>query len=254
MRLSGEIAEVLAQRQLRSRPELGRYRGCRSRTPLQARSSFRSEFAASSYRRPDADFSDRRLKGAGPQPPVHVTPFACGDPTDSLYSMSSFVRGIFAGALHDELLFPFPPPLDVRDPAEAATVRRLIGALRQMRNDGLIDSAAFDEAETVPEPTIRALAEHGLLGLTIPTEYGGAGLSAAGYARVFGEISRLDASLAVLIGVHCGLGSKAIVLFGTPSRRRATFRRSRAARCWPPTRSPSRTSAPTRRTSKPPRD
>lgn len=133
--------------------------------------------------------------------------------------MSSYVRGIFAGALHDELLFPFPPPLDVRDPAEAAKVRRLIAALHQMKRDGLIDSAAFDETETVPEPTIRALAENGLLGLTIPPEYGGAGLSAAGYARVFGEVSRLDPSLAVLIGVHCGLGSKAIVLFGNAEQK-----------------------------------
>jgi acyl-CoA dehydrogenase family protein 9 len=44
-------------------------------------------------------------------------------------------------------------------------------------------------------------------------------LSATGYARVFGEVSRTDASLAVLIGVHCGLGSKAIVLFGTPAQK-----------------------------------
>src|SRR5437660_1557893 len=37
--------------------------------------------------------------------------------------MPSFVRGIFAGALHDELLFPYPPPLERRDPAEARLVR-----------------------------------------------------------------------------------------------------------------------------------
>jgi acyl-CoA dehydrogenase family protein 9 len=134
--------------------------------------------------------------------------------------MPSFVRGIFSGALHDALLFPFPDSLDRTRPDEARTVRRLIGALRDMHAAGLIDSARFDEEETVPEPTIAALAEHGLLGLTIPAEYGGAGLSSTGYARVFGEISRLDASLAVLIGVHCGLGSKAIVLFGTEEQKR----------------------------------
>jgi acyl-CoA dehydrogenase family protein 9 len=133
--------------------------------------------------------------------------------------MPSFVRGVFSGALHDELLFPFPPPLDVRDPDEANTVRRLIDALRQMRQEGFIDSEAFDEQETVPDRTIQALADNGLLGLTIPKEYGGAGLSAAGYARVFGEASRLDGSLAVLIGVHCGLGSKAIVLFGNADQK-----------------------------------
>src|SRR5215216_1097741 len=113
--------------------------------------------------------------------------------------MPSFVRGIFSGAVHDSLLFPFPAPLDVRDPDEARTVRGLIDALRQMRSEGLIDSARFDEEETIPEATIAALAGHGLLGLTIPTEYGGLGLSATGYARVFGEVSRLDPSLAVLI-------------------------------------------------------
>lgn len=133
--------------------------------------------------------------------------------------MPSFVRGIFSGALHDALLFPYPPPLDVSNPDEARTVRRLIGALRQMRRDGLIDSAAFDEQETIPEATIRALAEHGLLSLTIPPEYGGLGLSPAAYARLFGEISRIDASIAVLIGVHCGLGSKAIVLFGSAEQK-----------------------------------
>ena len=133
--------------------------------------------------------------------------------------MPSFVRGIFAGALHDSLLFPFPEPLDVGDPGEARVVRRLIDSLRQMRDAGLVDSAAFDEQETIPEATIQALAEHGLLGLSIPREYGGVGLSSTAYARVFGEVSRTDSSLAVLIGVHCGLGSKAIVLFGSPEQK-----------------------------------
>jgi acyl-CoA dehydrogenase family protein 9 len=133
--------------------------------------------------------------------------------------MPSFVRGIFSGALHDSLLFPYPAPLDVRDAAEAKTVRRLIDALRQMERDGLIDSARFDEEETIPEETIVALAQNDLLALTIPKEYGGLGLSATAYARVFGEISRQDPSIAVLIGVHCGLGSKAIVLFGNDEQK-----------------------------------
>ncbi|MEO7086013.1 MAG: acyl-CoA dehydrogenase family protein [Gemmatimonadaceae bacterium] len=133
--------------------------------------------------------------------------------------MTSFVRGIFSGAIHDSLLFPFPPPLDMSSPDEATTVRRLIGALRDMQREGLINSAAFDEQETIPEPTIQALAGGGLLGITIPKEYGGTGLSPAAYARVFAEVARLDASLAVLIGVHCGLGSKAIVLFGSDAQK-----------------------------------
>jgi len=133
--------------------------------------------------------------------------------------MPSFVRGIFAGALHDSVLFPYPPPLDRRDPGEARVVRRLVDDLRQMRQEGLIDSERFDEEETIGEDVIRALARAGFLGLSIPKEYGGLGLSMTAYARVFGELSRTDASIAVLVGVHCGLGSKAIVLFGNAEQK-----------------------------------
>jgi len=133
--------------------------------------------------------------------------------------MPSFVRGIFSGALHDELLFPYPPPLERRDAAEARLVRRLIDDLREMQRSGLIDSERFDEEETIGEDVIRALARTGFLGLTIPKEYGGLGLSSTAYARVFGELSRTDGSVAVLVGVHCGLGSKAIVLFGNAEQK-----------------------------------
>jgi acyl-CoA dehydrogenase family protein 9 len=133
--------------------------------------------------------------------------------------MPSFVRGVFAGALHDSLLFPYPPPLERRDPDEARVVERLIRELRKMRREGLIDSARFDEEETIPEDVIRALARAGFLSLSIPKEYGGLGLSSTGYARVFGEVSRTDASVAVLVGVHCGLGARAIVLFGNAEQK-----------------------------------
>lgn len=133
--------------------------------------------------------------------------------------MPSFVRGIFAGALHDSLLFPYPPPLGRRDPDEARIVERLIADLREMRRTGLIDSRRFDEEEAIPEDVVHALAQTGFLSLNIPKEYGGLGLSSTGYARVFGELSRTDASLGVLVGVHCGLGSRAIVLFGNADQK-----------------------------------
>ena len=130
----------------------------------------------------------------------------------------SFVRGIFAGTIHDELLFPFPPPLDERDPDEARTVRRLLASLDRMSR-GLIDPARFDEQESIPEEVIQALAAEGFLGISIPREYGGLGLSPAAYSHVFGALSSLDPSIGVLVAVHAGLGAKAIVLYGTPAQK-----------------------------------
>ena len=130
----------------------------------------------------------------------------------------SFTRGLFGGVVHDDLLFPYPPTLDEQRPDEAALVRRMLRDLHALVGD-VIDPAAIDEAEGVSDGVVEALGRIGLLGLTIPRAYGGSGLSASAYARVFGELSRIDPSLAVLVGVHCGLGSKAIVLFGNDEQK-----------------------------------
>ena len=143
------------------------------------------------------------------------------EPTTSVSAneeAASFTRGIFAGAVHDSLLFPYPETLDRRDPAEATLVRTLIAKLRRIERE-MIDPARFDEEEALPEDVVRALADAGLLGLTIPPEYGGLGLSSTAYARVFGTLSTIDAGLAVLVGVHCGLGAKAIVRFGNAEQK-----------------------------------
>ena len=131
---------------------------------------------------------------------------------------SSFTRGIFAGVVLDSLLFPYPRPLDERSADEARTVRRLITELRALEGD-VIDAAKFDEEETIPDNVIKVFAEIGMLGLTIPKKYGGLELSSSAYARVFETLSMMDGSLAVMVGVHCGLGSKAIVLHGNDQQK-----------------------------------
>ncbi len=130
----------------------------------------------------------------------------------------SFTRGIFAGEVHDELIFSYPKTLDETNPEEAKIVRRLLQAL-ESKLDGLVDSAKFDKEETIGDDVIQALARHGFLGMTIPKQYGGLGLSSTAYARVFESVAALDPSLGVFIGVHCGLGSKAIVLYGNEAQK-----------------------------------
>lgn len=131
----------------------------------------------------------------------------------------SFVRGLFAGEIADELLFPYPATLDARDAEEAIVVHRLIEAFHGMLASGLVDPARHDSEGTIPDTVIAAFAEAGLLAISIPREHGGLGLSYSGYARVFGAIASVDPSLGVLVGVHCGLGSKALVLYGTEAQR-----------------------------------
>jgi alkylation response protein AidB-like acyl-CoA dehydrogenase len=132
----------------------------------------------------------------------------------------SFMRGLFAGEIADELLFPYPAPLNERNPAETATVTRLITSLNEMLASGLINSAQFDDTETIPDEVIKAMADADLLAIATPKEYGGLGLSVSSYARVFGAIASIDPSLGVFMGVHCGLCTKAIVLFANDEQKK----------------------------------
>lgn len=60
---------------------------------------------------------------------------------------------------------------------------------------------ALDEMETFPADIYQEMAKLGLFGITVPDEYGGAGLDALSYALVMEELSRGYASVAD----QCGL-------------------------------------------------
>jgi alkylation response protein AidB-like acyl-CoA dehydrogenase len=72
----------------------------------------------------------------------------------------------------------------------------------------------------VPLATIRAMAEIGLLGITVPEEYGGAGLGNLAQALVTEELARADAGTSVAFAVQSGLVAGPISRNGTDEQRR----------------------------------
>jgi len=81
-------------------------------------------------------------------------------------------------------------------------------------------AGALDRAEEFPDRAIARLAELGLLGMTIPEEYGGAGLDSVTAALVIEEIARGSASLAVTISVSNSVCGGPIARFGSEEQRR----------------------------------
>jgi acyl-CoA dehydrogenase family protein 9 len=132
--------------------------------------------------------------------------------------LPSFTRALFLGDIRHEFLFPFPDPLEKRNPDEGALVRQIIRDLRRVAKE-LVDPAKFDAEETIPDAVLHALADIGLFGISIPKRYGGLGLSSTGYGRIFSAVCSIDPSLGVVVGVHCGLGAKSIVLFGSEAQK-----------------------------------
>jgi acyl-CoA dehydrogenase family member 9 len=134
--------------------------------------------------------------------------------TATAADVTSFAKAMVLGEIHEELVFPFPLP----DEAEAEKVRGLIRAFRDYAADH-IDSREIDEKRWIEDRVFTDLGERGLLGLYVPEEYGGQGLSQTGYARVFEAFGQVDGSLTVALGVHQSIGMKGIVLFGSDEQK-----------------------------------
>ncbi len=79
--------------------------------------------------------------------------------------------------------------------------------------------AQAEEERWIPDEVLRDLGEIGALGLYVDEAYGGQGLSQTGYARVFETVGQIDATLAIVLGVHQSIGFKGISLFGTDEQK-----------------------------------
>ena len=77
------------------------------------------------------------------------------------------------------------------------------------------DHACRFHSELVAE-----LAEMGFLGIPVPEQYGGAGMSTMCYVLTVEEIAKVSGSLALTLAAHTSLGTMPIIDFGTEEQKR----------------------------------
>lgn len=125
-----------------------------------------------------------------------------------------FVKNLFWGQIREDLVFPYPTV----DPDEAARCDELLARLGDYL-DNEHPRIQIDQEQETPRWVIDRLFELGVLGMTIPREFGGGGLGITSYNRVLQRIGRTCGSTAVLVSAHQSIGCKAIMLFGTESQK-----------------------------------
>jgi len=81
-------------------------------------------------------------------------------------------------------------------------------------------AANLDKTGEYPTKILKKMAELGLLGIIIPTEYGGAGLDIISYVTIIEEISRKCASTGVITSVHNSLVAYPIMKHGTDEQKK----------------------------------
>jgi acyl-CoA dehydrogenase family protein 9 len=129
-------------------------------------------------------------------------------------SVPSFAHGLFAGRIDEDLIFPFPQ----LDSEEAEALEMVLGEFHRFAADKL-DGDAFDKQMAIPPEIITQLSELGVLGFTVPEEYGGSGFSTGAYCRLMQAVCRYCASTATVVGGHQSIGIKGIVMFGTEEQK-----------------------------------
>lgn len=125
----------------------------------------------------------------------------------------SKVKGLFIGDTPS--VFPYPKPLS----KDEETLKLVIESIDRFLEGQKEELLAHDRNSAQPDDYIQALRDLGLFGVIIPEEYGGIGLSNAGYSRVLQQVARHDGSTSLTVGAHSSIGMKGLLLFGTDAQK-----------------------------------
>ncbi|WP_370870502.1 acyl-CoA dehydrogenase [Daejeonella sp.] len=77
----------------------------------------------------------------------------------------------------------------------------------------------WDEAQTFPLETFKKLGELGLMGVLVPEEYGGSGLSYFEYVSIITEISKVCGSIGLSVAAHNSLCTGHILAFANDEQK-----------------------------------
>ncbi|MEB3278828.1 MAG: AMP-binding protein [Lyngbya sp.] len=90
---------------------------------------------------------------------------------------------------------------------------QLIEWLRTYANEQ-INSRLIDERRCIPPDIVLDFGNQGLLGMQVPSEYGGLGLNNIETLRILEQLGAIDTTLALFVGLNNILGIRPILKFG----------------------------------------
>ncbi|HAM80727.1 acyl-CoA dehydrogenase [Ornithinibacillus bavariensis] len=77
----------------------------------------------------------------------------------------------------------------------------------------------MEKEERFPIEVIRKMGELGIMGIPIPEEYRGSGMDYTSYIIAIHELSKVSATLGVILSVHTSVGTNPILFFGTEEQK-----------------------------------
>ena len=127
----------------------------------------------------------------------------------------SFAKQLYFGIFDAAQVFPYPQV----SPEEKQKADAFVNKVEELVQKE-IDPDWIDRHAEIPDNVIHALANLGVLGITIPKQYGGLGLSQYAYCRSMEAVAKRCGSTALFINADQSIGLKALLLFGTEDQKR----------------------------------
>ena len=78
----------------------------------------------------------------------------------------------------------------------------------------------LDANEQFPKKLVDKMGSLGLMGMIIPSKYGGAGLDMISFVTAIIELAKADASVAITMAAHTSLGSLPLLLYGSEEQKK----------------------------------
>ncbi|MBS4175391.1 acyl-CoA dehydrogenase [Bacillus sp. FJAT-49736] len=91
--------------------------------------------------------------------------------------------------------------------------------VRDFAKDEIVPFIDRMENGEFPREILRKMGELGLMGIIAPPEYGGAGMDFTSYIIAIHELSKVSATIGVILSVHTSVGTSPILYFGTEEQK-----------------------------------
>jgi alkylation response protein AidB-like acyl-CoA dehydrogenase len=132
------------------------------------------------------------------------------------WKLPSFGKGLYLGHFQPELISPQPDmPVEAVEKGE-----RFLAVLRAFLEEH-VDPQAIESEGRIPDEVIDGFKAIGALGMKVPEEYGGLGLSQVYYNRAMMLIGTCHSSVSTLLSAHQSIGlPQPLLLFGSEEQKR----------------------------------
>ena len=137
------------------------------------------------------------------------------DAREQDWKLPSFGKGLFMGDFQLELIHPQP----AIDPAKKEKGERFLADLKTFLTDK-VDPFEIEREARIPDEVLDGLKELGALGMKVPEQYGGLGLSQVHYNQALMLAGVWHASISTLLSAHQSIGvAEPLMGFGSEAQK-----------------------------------